>query len=118
MLRGLRKWTPESRTRRCRLRLPWLGTWDFTHWGWHIGKKAIPSSPTARSTARRWRRCTSRLSGGIGVAYKLQELKIVPNGLNLAPPGDQVASGDCLDLAGWWPSAVGKLQQTRGWTPR
>jgi len=48
------------------------------------------------------------------MAYKLNELKIVPNGLNLLPPGDQVAAGDCLDLTGWWPGAVGKLQQTKG----
>lgn len=50
------------------------------------------------------------------MAYKLHELEIVPNGLNLAPPADQVAKGDCLALTGWWPSSVGKLQQARGWT--
>jgi len=52
------------------------------------------------------------------MAYELKELKVIPGGLNLAAPGDQVATGDCLDLTGFWPSAVGKLQQTKGWTPR
>src|SRR5262245_38091358 len=52
------------------------------------------------------------------MAYKLQDIKIVPNGLNLAPPGDQVAAGDNLDLTGWWPSSVGKLLQAPGWARR
>lgn len=49
------------------------------------------------------------------MAYKLQTLRIIPTGINLLPPGDQVAEGDCLELTGWWPGAVGKLQQTRGY---
>ena len=52
------------------------------------------------------------------MAYKLQDVKIVPKGLNLAPPGDQVSEGDCLDLTGWWPSSVGKLLQAPGWGQR
>jgi len=49
------------------------------------------------------------------MAYRLNPLEIVPNGLNLLPPGDKVAAGDCLDLKGWWPGSVGRLQQTKGW---
>jgi len=52
------------------------------------------------------------------MAYKLEEIKIVPGGLNLAAPGDQVAINDCLELTGWWPSSIGRLEQSRGWTPR
>lgn len=52
------------------------------------------------------------------MAYKLHERKIVPGGLNLAPPEDQVNDNDSLVLDGWWPSSVGKLQQTKGHTVR
>lgn len=52
------------------------------------------------------------------MAYKLHERKIIPGGLNLAPPEDQTAENDSLVLDGWWPSSIGKLQQTRGQTSR
>jgi hypothetical protein len=45
------------------------------------------------------------------VSYKLQTQRIIPGGLNLLAPGDQVAEGDCLDLADWWPGAAGRLEQ-------
>jgi hypothetical protein len=47
--------------------------------------------------------------------FNTEPLKIIPGGLNLLAPGDQVAEGDCLDLAGWWPEDAGKLQQGRGY---
>lgn len=50
------------------------------------------------------------------MAYKLEELKIAPGGINLLPPGDQVAQGDSLELTGWWAGAIGKLQQAKGFT--
>lgn len=49
------------------------------------------------------------------MAYKPQEIKIAPNGLNLLAPGDAVPDGDCLDLTGFWPGAVGRLQQAPGY---
>jgi hypothetical protein len=52
------------------------------------------------------------------MAYKLETLKIFPGGTNLVAPGDQVPAGDCLELTGFWPSSVGKLQQTQGYTVR
>ncbi len=42
------------------------------------------------------------------MAYKLETLKILPNGLNLLQPGD---AGESLDLTDWWPGAAGKLEQ-------
>jgi hypothetical protein len=45
------------------------------------------------------------------MAYEPQEIKIIPGGLNLAAPGDQVAAGDSLEVRGFWPGAIGKLQQ-------
>jgi hypothetical protein len=45
------------------------------------------------------------------MAYKLQTQKILPGGLNLLAPGDQVTEGDCLDLTGWWAGAAGRLEQ-------
>lgn len=45
------------------------------------------------------------------MSYKVQTQKLLPNGLNLIAPGDQVSEGDCLDLGGWWPGAAGKLEQ-------
>lgn len=48
------------------------------------------------------------------MAFDPIEIKIVPKGLNLVAPGDQVAEGDCLDLTGWWPGSAGRLQQQRG----
>ncbi len=45
------------------------------------------------------------------MAYKLKDQRIIPGGLNLLAPGDQVAEGDCLDLKGWWSGAAGKLEQ-------
>ena len=45
------------------------------------------------------------------MAYKLKEQKILPTGLNLLAPGDQVTEGDCLDLRGWWAGAAGRLEQ-------
>lgn len=50
------------------------------------------------------------------MAYQLDDVKISPNGLNLLSPGDQVAEGDCLDLKGMWPGAVGRLEQAPGYT--
>ncbi len=50
------------------------------------------------------------------MAYTPQGIKIIPGGLNLLAPGDQVAAGDCIDLSGWWPGAAGKLQQAPGYT--
>jgi hypothetical protein len=50
------------------------------------------------------------------MAYAPQEIKIIPGGINLAAPGDQVAAGDSLDLTGFWPGAIGKLEQSRGFT--
>ena len=49
------------------------------------------------------------------MAYRLEEQKIIPGGLNLLAPGDQVAPGDCLDLTGFWPGAAGRLEQTPGY---
>jgi len=49
------------------------------------------------------------------MAFDPLKLEIVPKGLNLLPPGDQVAEGDCLQLDGFWPGSMGKLQQARGW---
>ena len=49
------------------------------------------------------------------MAFQSQKLTIVPSGLNLVPPGDQVGEGDCLELTGWWPGSKGRLQQARGW---
>lgn len=45
------------------------------------------------------------------MAYKLETQKIVPGGLNLLAPGDQVAEGDCLELTKWWSGSVGRLEQ-------
>lgn len=45
------------------------------------------------------------------MAYKLKDQKIIPGGLNLLAPGDQVAEGDCLDLSEWWCGAAGRLEQ-------
>jgi hypothetical protein len=45
------------------------------------------------------------------MAYKLQEQKILPNGLNLLAPSDQVTEGDCIDLGDWWSGAAGRLEQ-------
>lgn len=50
------------------------------------------------------------------MAYKSEEIKILPGGMNLLAPGDQVSEGDCLDLTGFWPGAVGKLQQAPGFS--
>jgi len=44
------------------------------------------------------------------MAYKLETARILPNGLNLVAPGDQVSEGDCLDLQGWWPGAAGRVE--------
>lgn len=52
------------------------------------------------------------------MAYRLHEHKLIPTGINLAMPPDQVIPGDALQLTGWWPSSVGKLQQTKGTTMR
>ena len=52
------------------------------------------------------------------MAFEPIPLKIVPKGLDLVPPGDQVAEGDCLDLTGWWPGSTGRLQQARGWVKK
>jgi hypothetical protein len=52
------------------------------------------------------------------MAYRLQEQKLLPGGLNLLAPGDQVAAGDCLNLSGWWASAAGKLEQAPAQTRR
>jgi hypothetical protein len=52
------------------------------------------------------------------MSFDKEPLKILPNGLNLAPPGDQVAAGDCLELTGWFPGSVGKLEQARGWVQK
>jgi hypothetical protein len=49
------------------------------------------------------------------LAFQPKDIKIVPAGLNLLAPGDQVAPGDCLDLTGWWPGSVGRLQQAPGY---
>jgi hypothetical protein len=49
------------------------------------------------------------------VAFDKEPLKIIPNGINLLPPGDQVAAGDCLELTGWFPGSAGRLEQARGW---
>jgi len=46
------------------------------------------------------------------MAYAPKEAKIIPGGLNLLPPGDQVNDGDCLELTGFWPGAAGRLEQT------
>lgn len=46
------------------------------------------------------------------MAYAPRELKIYPGGLNLVAPGDQVNDGDSLDLADWWPSSSGRLEQS------
>lgn len=46
------------------------------------------------------------------MAYKPLEQKIIPSGLNLLAPGDAMPDGDCLDISGWWPGAVGRLQQS------
>lgn len=48
------------------------------------------------------------------MAYKIETQKIIPGGLNLLAPGDQVAEGDCLELQDWWPAGVGKLEQSPG----
>lgn len=48
------------------------------------------------------------------MAYDLLDIQITPGGLNLLAPGDQ-AKGS-LDLTGWWPGAVGRLQQAPGYT--
>lgn len=45
------------------------------------------------------------------MAYKLKDQKIIPGGLNLLAPGDQVAEGDCLELKKWWSGAAGRLEQ-------
>src|ERR1017187_634481 len=45
------------------------------------------------------------------MAYQVKDLKILPGGLNLLPPGDQINEGDCLDLTDWWPGCAGKLEQ-------
>src|SRR5581483_12009697 len=52
------------------------------------------------------------------MAFEPLTLPIVPKGLNLVPPGDQVAEGDCLALTGWWPGSAGRLQQARGWVTK
>lgn len=44
------------------------------------------------------------------MAYRLNELKIVPTGLNLLAPVDQIAPGDCLDLFGLWPGSAGRVE--------
>lgn len=46
------------------------------------------------------------------MSYQLKEQKIIPGGLNLLAPGDQVAEGDCLDLRHWWPGSAGRLEQS------
>jgi hypothetical protein len=49
------------------------------------------------------------------MAFEPKDLQIIPRGINLVPPGDQVAEGDCLELTGWWPGSLGRLEQDRGW---
>lgn len=51
------------------------------------------------------------------MAYKQQVIQIMPKGLNLLPPGD-APDGAALALTGWWPGAIGKLQQAKGWVQR
>lgn len=48
------------------------------------------------------------------MAYKVQDLKIYPGGLNLLAPGDQVQDGANIDLTNWWPTSAGRLEQTLG----
>ncbi len=45
------------------------------------------------------------------MAFKLQELKISPGGLNLLTPSDSQPELESLDLTDWWPGAAGKLEQ-------
>ena len=57
------------------------------------------------------------------MAYKLNEQRITPGGLNLLVPADQnprraaltdlinVPQGECLDLTDFWPGADGRLEQ-------
>lgn len=45
------------------------------------------------------------------MAFKLQELKISPGGLNLLTPGDSPPELESLDLTDFWPGAAGKLEQ-------
>lgn len=45
------------------------------------------------------------------MAYEPKTLRILPGGLNLLPPSDQVAEGDCIDLTDWWPASLGRLEQ-------
>lgn len=52
------------------------------------------------------------------MSYKLQEQALVPGSVNLLPPKDLVAAGDCLDLLNWRPDVAGKLQQITGYTMR
>lgn len=52
------------------------------------------------------------------MAFQPKDLKIFPRGINLLPPGDQVAEGDCLQLDGFWPGSAGRLVQAAGFTRR
>lgn len=46
------------------------------------------------------------------MAYKLQTQKLIPGGLNLIAPGDQISEGDCLNLRDWWAGSAGRLEQS------
>lgn len=62
------------------------------------------------------------------MAYKLNEQRITPGGLDLLVPSDQnprraaltdlvnVPQGECLDLTDWWPGADGHLEQAPQFT--
>ena len=57
------------------------------------------------------------------MAYKLNEQRITPGGLDLLVPADQnprraaltdlinVPQGECLDLTDWFPGSDGRLEQ-------